>query len=100
MVCARRGTVAALDALVDADALSESDRQILVEAYRYCERTRNRLSLVHDVATDALPTTGPQLSVLARSLGTTASGLRDEYRRSTRRARRVVERLFYGDRVR
>jgi glutamate-ammonia-ligase adenylyltransferase len=94
------GTVAALDALVEIDALSGSDHDILVDAYRYCEQTRNRLSLVRDGATDALPTTGPYLSVLARSLNTTGSGLRDEYRRCTRRARRVVERLFYGDRLR
>jgi glutamate-ammonia-ligase adenylyltransferase len=94
------GTIAALDALATATVLAESDRDILVEAYRFCERTRNRLSLVRDGATDALPTTGPHLSVLARSLSTTGSGLRDEYRRRTRRARRVVERLFYGDQIR
>ncbi|HTT85955.1 MAG TPA: hypothetical protein VMF60_01185, partial [Acidimicrobiales bacterium] len=45
---------------------------------------------------DALPTEPAALSRLARSLGITPSALRDEYRRLTRRARRVVERLFYG----
>ena len=70
---------------------------MLVDAYRFCERTRNRLTLVWDAATDSLPTTGRHLTALARSLGTTGSGLRDEYRRRTRRARRVVERLFYGN---
>ena len=44
----------------------------------------------------ALPTETHQQSQLARSLGTTPTALRDEYRRVTRRARRVVERLFYG----
>jgi hypothetical protein len=33
--------------------------------------------------------------VLARSLDTTGPALRDDYRRVTRRSRRVVERLFY-----
>jgi hypothetical protein len=33
---------------------------------------------------------------LARSLATSPGRLRDEYRRVTRRSRRVVERLFYG----
>ena len=33
---------------------------------------------------------------LARSLGTTPSALREDYRRVIRRSRRVVERLFYG----
>jgi glutamate-ammonia-ligase adenylyltransferase len=45
---------------------------------------------------DALPTEPHQQSHLARSLGTSPVALRDEYRRVTRRARRVVERLFYG----
>ena len=35
-------------------------------------------------------------SIYARSLGTTASDLREDYRRVTRRARGVMERLFYG----
>jgi glutamate-ammonia-ligase adenylyltransferase len=90
-------TIAALDALAEAGALSADDYRVLVDAYRFCERTRNRFGLVWDGATDALPTTGPHLTALARSLGTTGSGLRDEYRRYTRRSRRVVERLFYGN---
>ncbi len=89
------GTVAALDQLARRGALAADDHRVLVEAYRFCERTRNRLALVWDGATDSLPTTGTHLTALARSLGTTGSGLRDEYRRRTRRARRVVERLFY-----
>jgi glutamate-ammonia-ligase adenylyltransferase len=92
-------TVAALDALAEAGALAPDDHRVLVEAYRFCERTRNRLGLVWDGATDSLPKTGPHLTALARSLGTTGSGLRDEYRRHTRRCRRVVERLFYGNRT-
>jgi glutamate-ammonia-ligase adenylyltransferase len=91
------GTVAALDALMRRGIVSPADHQVLVEAYRFCEGTRNRLALVRDGASDSLPTTGRHLSALGRSLGTTGSGLRDEYRRRTRRARRVVERLFYGD---
>ncbi len=91
------GTVAALDALATRGVMAADDRRILVEAYRFCEHTRNRLALVWDGASDSLPTTGAHLTALARSLGTTGSGLRDEYRRRTRRARRVVERLFYGN---
>jgi hypothetical protein len=45
---------------------------------------------------DALPGRPDDLLHLARSLGTTPSDLREDYRRATRRARRVVERLFYG----
>jgi glutamate-ammonia-ligase adenylyltransferase len=90
------GTMAALDALSHAGAISESDATVLADAYRFCEQTRNRLYLVRGGPGDALPSTGPVLTRLARSLGTTPSGLREEYRRRTRRCRQVVERLFYG----
>ena len=40
-----------------------------------------------------MPPLGP-----SRSLDTTASALREDYRRVTRQARRVVDRLFYGTR--
>nr|MDQ2726212.1 bifunctional [glutamine synthetase] adenylyltransferase/[glutamine synthetase]-adenylyl-L-tyrosine phosphorylase [Actinomycetota bacterium] len=92
------GTLDALDALVDAGAMSSDDAGILATCYRFCEQTRNRLFLVRGSAGDALPSTGHHLSVLARSLDTTPTGLREEYRRLTRRARRVVERVFWGQR--
>ena len=44
---------------------------------------------------DALPIRPEQATPLARSLGFTVAGLRGEYRRLTRRARRVVEHRFY-----
>ena len=90
------GTLQALDALVDVGAMSSDDARTLATSYRFCEQTRNRLFLVRGSAGDALPSTGHHLSTLARSLDTTPSGLREEYRRLTRRARRVVERLFWG----
>jgi glutamate-ammonia-ligase adenylyltransferase len=77
--------------------LNPSDARVLSEAYRFCEQTRNRLFLVRGSPSDALPSTGPTLTALARSLATTPTDLRSEYRRRTRRARRVVERLFYGN---
>jgi glutamate-ammonia-ligase adenylyltransferase len=46
-------------------------------------------------AVDALPADRHDVARLARSLGTTPTSLRADYRRVTRRARRVVERLFY-----
>jgi len=90
------GTRQALHALVDSGALGAEDASVLAEAYRFCERTRNRLHLVGDNPGDSLPGQGPALAGLARSLGTTPTELREEYRRRARRARRVVERLFYG----
>lgn len=90
------GTLTALEGLVADKAVTSADAAVLAEAYRFCERTRNRLALVRDIPGDALPTTGPTLSKLARSLGRSGSELRNEYTRVTRRSRRVVERLFYG----
>ena len=90
------GTIDALEQLVAAEVIGGADARVLSGAYRFCEQTRNRLAIVRDLPGDSLPTTGHPLTVLARSLATTPAGLRDEYRRHTRRARRVVERLFYG----
>jgi len=90
------GTMAALGRLQDAGALEPGDRAVLADAYRFCERTRNRWFLVKGSSGDSLPTRPEQLARLAGSLGTTPAELREEYRRVTRRCRTVVERLFYG----
>ena len=92
------GTMDALEALVDLGALTPGESDVLATAYRFCERTRNRWWLVGSEPSsgDALPQHADDAAKLARSLGTTVSGLRDDYRRVTRRARHVVERLFYG----
>jgi glutamate-ammonia-ligase adenylyltransferase len=68
-------------------------------AYVLCERARNARYLLTGTPGDALPVDSAELTVLARILGYThrpQQSLRDDYRRSTRRAREVVERIFYG----
>ena len=90
------GTLDALDALTSAGAIASGDARVLAESYRFCEATRNRLYLVRGRPGDALPPPGHHLTSLARSMGTTAPALREQYRRLTRRARRVTDRLFYG----
>ncbi len=90
-------TMAALEALVDAGHLPADEADILAESYRFCEGTRNRSFLVAG-AGDSLPSRPEQLAPLARSLGCSVPELREEYRRVTRRARRVVERRFYDQR--
>ena len=89
-------TVDALDRLVTAGVAEAADRDVLVDAYRFCEATRNRLYLVRGGPGDSLPEGSDELRRLARSLGTTGWELRESYRRVTRRSRSVVERLFYG----
>ncbi len=90
------GTMRALAELVDAGVLATADATVLGEAYRFCERTRNRLYLVRGDRADALPQASDELARLARSLDTAPVELREHYRRVTRRSRAVVERLFYG----
>lgn len=90
------GTIAALRELQRRDLLDDDDAAVLIEAYEFLERTRNRLFLVVSAPADSLPSQPEPLSWLARSLDTTPSELRDRYRRVTRRARRVFERIFYG----
>jgi len=92
---AATGTVEALERLVAADALDADDATTLIDAYRFCERTRNRWFLVNSAPGDSLPTHADELLWLARSLDLSAADLRESYRRVTRRARRVVERVFY-----
>jgi glutamate-ammonia-ligase adenylyltransferase len=95
------GTTETLAVLERDRAISEPDARALRESYHFCERTRNRWHLVGALPGgaspgDSLPTHAHQLSRLARSLLTTPAGLREDYKRVTRRARKVMERLFYG----
>ena len=90
------GTVAALELLAEEGRLDPADAAALLESYRFCERTRNRWFLVNSAPGDSMPTDPAEQLWLARSLDMTTGELREEYRRVTRRARRVVERVFYG----
>ncbi len=92
-------TSGALAALVELGAIDAKDAKQLLEAYRLCERARNYRYLLTGTPSDALPTDGDEAEKLARMLGYNEhpqQSLRDDYRRVTRRARAVVERVFYG----
>jgi glutamate-ammonia-ligase adenylyltransferase len=93
------GTMAALGLLERDGVMAAGDVEVLRAAYRFCEQTRNRWWLVGSdpAGADALPQRRGDLARLARSLDTTPAELRADYRRVTRRARRVVERLFYAN---
>ncbi|MDQ3573362.1 MAG: bifunctional [glutamine synthetase] adenylyltransferase/[glutamine synthetase]-adenylyl-L-tyrosine phosphorylase [Actinomycetota bacterium] len=91
-----QGTMNALSRLREAGMLTAGDAGALAEAYRFCEQTRNRWYLVKGGPGDAIPTRAEDLVRLARSCETTATQLREDYRRVTRRSRQVMERLFYG----
>jgi glutamate-ammonia-ligase adenylyltransferase len=92
------GTIDALQRLRTRGLLDLDDADVLEEAYRFCERARNAHYLQTAQPSDALPSDKADLERLALLLGYVRqphSALRDDYRRVTRRARRVVERIFY-----
>ena len=94
------GTLPVLQSLQTARLLSPDDATVLTEAYRFCSRVRNRLFLQAGRPRDSLPADPAEVTRLARSLGYDLhprATLREDYRRLTRRARRVVERQFYGE---
>ncbi|HEY6317867.1 MAG TPA: bifunctional glutamine-synthetase adenylyltransferase/deadenyltransferase, partial [Acidimicrobiia bacterium] len=91
-------TVPALEALAAAGILAADDAAVLAEAYVFCQRARNACYLVTGRARNALPT-GPDAVRVGRLLGELRrpeAALRDDFRRVTRRARHVVERVFYA----
>jgi glutamate-ammonia-ligase adenylyltransferase len=95
------GTIDALTRLREAGLLADDDAGALEAAYRFCERARNARYLQTGSPSDALPSDRSELEKLGLLLGYVhqpATSLRDDYRRLTRRARRVVEREFYGTR--
>jgi [glutamine synthetase] adenylyltransferase / [glutamine synthetase]-adenylyl-L-tyrosine phosphorylase len=90
------GTLEALGVLAGHGLIDTDEERALSDSYLFCTRARLRLHLQVGRAVDSLPTRPDELRSLAASLGfDRASELRDEYRRVTRRARRVFETRFY-----
>jgi glutamate-ammonia-ligase adenylyltransferase len=93
-------TLDALGAAAKAGLLSGDDAQTLEDGWRLATHARNAIMLVRDKAVDQLPTTGPTLVAVGRAMGYSAGfdpgQLVDDYRRTARRARRVVEQVFYA----
>ena len=91
-----QSTLDALEVLGGHGVLESDEESALSESYLFCTRARLRLHLQMGRAVDSLPTAPAELRSLAASLGfDRASELRDEYRRVTRRARRIFETRFY-----
>ncbi|MFF4831371.1 bifunctional [glutamine synthetase] adenylyltransferase/[glutamine synthetase]-adenylyl-L-tyrosine phosphorylase [Streptomyces sp. NPDC001315] len=89
----------ALAAARAADLLSGEDAATLDEAWVLATRVRNAVMLVRGRAGDTFPSTPRELAAVGRYLGYSpghVGDMLDAYRRTTRRARAVVEELFYG----
>jgi glutamate-ammonia-ligase adenylyltransferase len=86
----------ALSAAVDAGLLEHDDAEILDEAWIEATRVRNGIMLVRGRASDSIPNDIKERAGIAMYLGSENSEeFVEEYRRSARRARAVVERVFY-----
>ncbi|MBM7772186.1 glutamate-ammonia-ligase adenylyltransferase [Actinokineospora baliensis] len=92
-------TMDGLTAAVAADLLTEDDATALREAWLLATRVRNAATLVRGKQTDQLPSHGRELAAVAAAMGTPLTEdpgkFLDDYRRTTRHARAVVEHVFY-----
>ncbi|MEV6119518.1 bifunctional [glutamine synthetase] adenylyltransferase/[glutamine synthetase]-adenylyl-L-tyrosine phosphorylase [Streptomyces sp. NPDC052077] len=89
----------ALAAATGAGLIGAEDAAVLDEAWVLATRVRNAVMLVRGRAGDTFPSDARELAAVGRYLGYGsghAGDMLDAYRRTTRRARTVVESLFYG----
>ncbi|MFE3069846.1 bifunctional [glutamine synthetase] adenylyltransferase/[glutamine synthetase]-adenylyl-L-tyrosine phosphorylase [Streptomyces sp. NPDC059247] len=89
----------ALAAAHAAGLIPTEEAGTLDEAWVLASRVRNAVMLVRGRAGDTFPTAPRELAAVGRYLGYEAGHVGemvDDYRRITRRARAVVEELFYG----
>jgi glutamate-ammonia-ligase adenylyltransferase len=90
------GTVDAIEAAAEAGLVESDDAASLVEAWRFVSRIRNAGFLVRGKPVSSLDDLAHERAAVASLMGYPESEpLMDDYRRITRHARQVVERLFY-----
>jgi [glutamine synthetase] adenylyltransferase / [glutamine synthetase]-adenylyl-L-tyrosine phosphorylase len=92
-------TLAALQAAGEQGLIDPADERTLAAAWRLAASVRNAVTLVRGRDGESVPTAQPELGAVARVLGYPAGSpqeLVQDYRRTARRARAVMERLFYG----
>ncbi|MFI7483079.1 bifunctional [glutamine synthetase] adenylyltransferase/[glutamine synthetase]-adenylyl-L-tyrosine phosphorylase [Kocuria sp. M1R5S2] len=93
------GTLAALRAAEEAGLVAAEDAAALAAAWRLATAVRNGNVLRTGRSSDALPGKRADLEAVARWCGYPHGGagtLEEDYLRTTRKARAVFERLFYG----
>ncbi len=91
-------TVGALRAAAEAGLVDDEDAVTLVDAWRTVSQLRNAITLVRGKGSDQLPRDTRELGAVASVLGyqpAESDELVNDYLRCTRRARGVVERVFW-----
>ncbi|WP_017557738.1 bifunctional [glutamine synthetase] adenylyltransferase/[glutamine synthetase]-adenylyl-L-tyrosine phosphorylase [Nocardiopsis baichengensis] len=96
-------TIPALEAAVRADLLDADDAAVLEVAWRMAARVRGMIMLVRGRPSDSIPSDTREAGAVAEALGYrtgedgegAAAQLLQDYRQATRRARTVMERVFY-----
>jgi glutamate-ammonia-ligase adenylyltransferase len=94
-----QSTLAALAAARSADLVDADDAAILEEAWTFSSRLRDAAMLWRGRIADVVPTDSRDREGIARILGLDAHHgyeLGEDYQRRARRARAVMDRLFYG----
>ncbi len=92
-------TLDALEAAVEAELLAREDAEALEHAWSMASRLRNRILLVRGRASDSLPRDTREKAAVAHLCGYgpgESDELVNDYLRVTRRARAVVDRVFWG----
>lgn len=95
-------TLEVLQELANSELLSQADATILREAWITATNARNAIVLVNGKRKDQLPTFGKPLAQVAAAANwdpSDSQGFLDDYLKKTRRARRVVDRVFWGEDV-
>ncbi|HBJ73018.1 MAG TPA: bifunctional glutamine-synthetase adenylyltransferase/deadenyltransferase, partial [Actinobacteria bacterium] len=91
-------TLEALEAACKADLIAREDVDALRTAWQFAARIRDAVMLVRAHASDLVPTDMRELRGIAYVLGYTpedSGRVLEDYQRITRRARNVMERVFY-----
>jgi glutamate-ammonia-ligase adenylyltransferase len=92
-------TLPALRAAADAGLVDADGAESLAQAWRFASRLRNAIMLVRARASDQMPSAARDRAAVAsllRYAPDEAEKMLDDYLRTTRRARAVVERIFWG----
>ena len=91
-------TLTALTAAQQAGLIDRNDAAALAGSWRLATRIRNAVVLLRGRSSDVLPAKQAELAAVSRILGyppDASQDLVEDYRRTARRARAVMERLFY-----